>query len=1339
MNTENWKIRSLLAGVACAALGSTFPAQADYSSTTISQGPVGYWRLNETIQPQNVTTAGNIGSLGASANGAYVNYASGGLPGPFAGSTAVGLDGASQYVSTPGSAGLNGSAFTFEIWASPAQVPKFAYLASAIDFAANRSGWYFAQDDGTTFNAGSAWVVRFFNLNGSTTSGQLSAPVTNAPGSWVHLVLTHDGTVGSLYVNGALITNRTAAYVPTTTQPFTVGARSTLNFFWPGKAAEVAMYSTALSAARVAAHYNAGKTAPATYQATVQADSPVLYHRYTEAGAPPAANLGTLGAAATGAYIYDATAGASGPSSPTYAGFEAANKAASFSGTGPGVVRIPALNLNTNTVTISGWFKPNGSQSVAAGLMVSGAGASASGLTIDQVYGGLGLGYVWGGNNYGVSFSTDLGLPQLQDNDWNYAALVIEPAKATIYVCDANKYGDFTSAANTFNVNHLNQSFSATTLVAAESGSTVRNFRGAVDEVTIFNRALSAGELYTQYASAVGGVPVRIFADLQGPTDTVPLGDPINLIVDAGGTPALSFQWRRDGTNYATTSSGVLAVPTTTVGTFSFDVTISNGIGSPAQSQTVYATVVTPSIPSITSTEGFQNRTIYPKATLRLAVTATGGGLKYQWFKNSAPIAAATGSSFTIASVTNSDAGNYSVSVTNALGMATNSPVAISIPTVVSNTYEAAILASSPQAWWRLAEPAGSVYLVDGMGRHDGYYTNLSNSVPPVALGVPGALVGNTNTGASFSGNGGLGVIPYSGQLNGALFTYEAWVRTTINNNTDLVPLSSSTTSSGNWWRTYPAGFWSPQGNTGYAPIYDEGNTEAVVIPNVWTHLVMCYDGSRFIDGTAYPWTYFVNGVTDGFVWTGATPATDGPFIIGGRGRTGSPMADFFWNGQVDEVAVYQRVLPTGEITAHYQARGVEIIPPTFTVGLLSQTVTAGKTVSFTTGVLGTSPALQWSKNGTPITSATNATLTLSSVSASDQGTYTLTASNSAGTNSVSATLTVIPQTSYASVTSGSVLHLRFDGNTSDSSGRGNDGVPVGSPAYVAGIVGPQALQYTTTCITNNGTNISVSAASYVRFGAVPTGPPTDLRFGAATSFTVSLWVKLPASALPGDLPFIGTATNAANNAGWVLCPSYNGGGWQWCLNDGSNNFDVNGADNSINDGAWHNFVLSVDRTGALAKSYLDGVMVDSRSIAGLGSIDNSNYWPMVIGQDPTGTYPQITGASATDFAAFFPPNAATLDDVGIWTRALTAAEIAKIESAGRLGGRSFDTVAPSPVTLTVTKSASDLILAWPTGTLLQSDTLGAGAVWTQVPGVAAPSATVSPTGGSKYYRVWVQ
>jgi hypothetical protein len=434
-------------------------------------------------------------------------------------------------------------------------------------------------------------------------------------------------------------------------------------------------------------------------------------------------------------------------------------------------------------------------------------------------------------------------------------------------------------------------------------------------------------------------------------------------------------------------------------------------------------------------------------------------------------------------------------------------------------------------------------------------------------------------------------------------------------------------------------------------------------------------------------------------------------------------LADRFFDGQVDEVAVYKRVLTQAEIQSHFTARGIVIIPPSFTSALLSQTVTTGKKVSFSTSVLGTAPvSLQWYKNSSPISQATNASYTITNTVVGDTGTYTLWATNSAGTNSTSASLTVMNPVAYANVTNNLVLHLRFDGNATDSSGRGNNGTAstTTAPAYVPGIIGGQALQYTTTTTGGN-----VSSASYVSLGTAGSGPPTDLRFSSNQSFSISLWVKLASASMPGDLPFIGTETNSANNPGWDLCPSYQLGGWQWDLNDGVNNLDVNGADNSINDGAWHNFVLSVDRTSAMADSYLDGVRMANRSVASLGSIDNNNYWPIVIGQDPTFLYPEAATA--------------TVDDIGVWKRALTATEVAQLQSAGSTGGRSFDTVAPASVTITITRFGSQITLSWSSGTLLQSSTLDASASWTPVSGASAPSYTFTPGTGNVFYKVLVQ
>jgi len=535
------------------------------------------------------------------------------------------------------------------------------------------------------------------------------------------------------------------------------------------------------------------------------------------------------------------------------------------------------------------------------------------------------------------------------------------------------------------------------------------------------------------------------------------------------------------------------------------------------------------------------------------------------------------------------------------------------------------------------------------------------------------------------------------------------------------VPLSSTDGNGGYWWQT-TAGNWNPYNPGGYAPI-DQYNPLAPITAGYWMHLVITYDSTRFISGTAYPYQYFINGRGDGFVWTGPGVNTTGFTVIGARGVFSlENFADRFFSGEVDEVAVYPRLLSGTEITNHFVARGIVIIPPSFSPALLSQTVIEGKDIGFSTTVLGTSPQLQWYKGASRIPGATNASYSIAGVATSDNGTYTLWATNSVGTNSTSATLTVFPPVGYANVTNDLVLHLRFDGDATDTSGRGNNGTPSNgtppsspAPAFVSGLIGAQALQYTTTTI--NDTNFV--SGSFVRLGTAGSGPPTDLQFGASTSFTVGLWVRMTNS--PGDLPFIGTATNGANNPGWILCPSYEAGGPQWGLNDGTNNFAVNGPDDSINDDAWHNFVLVVNRTTARAYGYLDGVLITSRDISTLGTVDNNNYWPINIGQDPKGTYPEA-GSIA-------------VDDIGIWRKALTSLEVASIASAGSTGGRSFDTVGPIPLSITLVGNAA--VLSYGAGTLLESTNVAS--FYSPVIGASAPTYTTSPSGAAKYYRVQVQ
>jgi YVTN family beta-propeller protein len=83
-----------------------------------------------------------------------------------------------------------------------------------------------------------------------------------------------------------------------------------------------------------------------------------------------------------------------------------------------------------------------------------------------------------------------------------------------------------------------------------------------------------------------------------------------------------------------------------------------------------------------------------------------------------------------------------------------------------------------------------------------------------------------------------------------------------------------------------------------------------------------------------------------------------------------------------------------------------------FTLAPASQQIASGRSVAFSAFANGSpAPAYQWSFDGVPISGATDATLLVSGATSGNAGTYSCTATNSTGSISVSAVLTVIGTT----------------------------------------------------------------------------------------------------------------------------------------------------------------------------------------------------------------------------------------------------------------------------------------------------------------------------------------
>jgi len=170
---------------------------------------------------------------------------------------------------------------------------------------------------------------------------------------------------------------------------------------------------------------------------------------------------------------------------------------------------------------------------------------------------------------------------------------------------------------------------------------------------------------------------------------TVNAGDPASFKASAKGAAPMSYQWRKDGTNIpgATwTTYSLAAAAMTDAG--SYDVVATNA-GGKATSQAAVLTVK--AIPPAITTQP-QAASVYEGAPASFTIAATGTApLAYQWKKDGTAVAGATSPTLSFATAATTDAGTYSVTVTNAGGSATSEGAAFAV------TASAPLITTQPQ------------------------------------------------------------------------------------------------------------------------------------------------------------------------------------------------------------------------------------------------------------------------------------------------------------------------------------------------------------------------------------------------------------------------------------------------------------------------------------------------------------------------------------------------------------------------------------------------------------------------------------------------------------------
>lgn len=163
----------------------------------------------------------------------------------------------------------------------------------------------------------------------------------------------------------------------------------------------------------------------------------------------------------------------------------------------------------------------------------------------------------------------------------------------------------------------------------------------------------------------------------QPQSQTNAAGATITFSVGAGGSGTLACQWQFNGTNIAgATANPFVLVNAQLTNNGNYSVIVTNLFGSVTSSNAVL--LLTNAPPAITTQP--QNQSVLAGQTATFSVAATGTPpLNYQWFFSGTNIAGATANPFTLANVQLTNAGNYSVVITNIAGSVTSSAASLTV------------------------------------------------------------------------------------------------------------------------------------------------------------------------------------------------------------------------------------------------------------------------------------------------------------------------------------------------------------------------------------------------------------------------------------------------------------------------------------------------------------------------------------------------------------------------------------------------------------------------------------------------------------------------------------
>jgi chitodextrinase len=420
---------------------------------------------------------------------------------------AYSFNGTSSMISVPDSSSLDlTTGMTLEAWVKPT-VSDADWRCILMKEQAGMLVYSLYANAGSTAPRGELYLS-----GGTDVSANATGPL--APGAWTHLALTYDGTWEKLFVNGTQVKKVNASGALTVANgALRIGGDAIWGEYFNGLIDNVRIYNRALTATQI----QSDKSTPVTGSGGLVAAYSLDQSGSTVADASGNGNAGTV-------------SGATWTAGGRYGG------AYSFNGTSSyiDVPDSPSLDLTTG-MTLEAWVDPAAASSWRNVLMKEQPGMLvyslyANGVTAAphaEVYLAA-----------GADAAAD-GPTAVPTGTWTHLAETYDGSLLSLYV-------NGQLAAST----PASGSLLTSTGDLRIGGDSVWGewFSGLIDEVRIYNRALSPAEIQSDMSTGIG-------APLSG--DTTPPSAPTGVTATASTQTSVSLAWSASSDNVGVSGYGV--------------------------------------------------------------------------------------------------------------------------------------------------------------------------------------------------------------------------------------------------------------------------------------------------------------------------------------------------------------------------------------------------------------------------------------------------------------------------------------------------------------------------------------------------------------------------------------------------------------------------------------------------------------------------------------------------------------------------------------------------------------------------------------------------------------